>query len=94
LRDRGKVDELAQIKTISELASVAYVRQKEPRGLGQAILCAKPLVGDEPFGVFLGDDIIVSRVPCMRQLLDVFDHHAGRCSRSCACRMRRSAATG
>jgi UTP--glucose-1-phosphate uridylyltransferase len=48
LRDRGKVDELAQIKTISELASVAYVRQKEPRGLGQAILCAKPLVGDEP----------------------------------------------
>jgi UTP--glucose-1-phosphate uridylyltransferase len=66
LQDRGKVEELAQIKTISELASVCYVRQKEPLGLGHAILCAKPLVGDEPFGVFLGDDIIVSRVPCMR----------------------------
>jgi UTP--glucose-1-phosphate uridylyltransferase len=56
---------------------VSYVRQKEPLGLGHAILCARPLVGDEPFGVFLGDDIIVSRVPCMRQLLDVFDRHGG-----------------
>jgi UTP--glucose-1-phosphate uridylyltransferase len=56
---------------------VSYVRQKEPRGLGHAILCAKPLVGDEPFGVFLGDDIIVSRLPCMRQLLDVFEQHGG-----------------
>src|SRR3989442_2009134 len=77
LQDRGKTDELAQIKTISELASVSYVRQKEPLGLGHAILCARPLVGDEPFGVFLGDDIIVSRVPCMRQLLDVFERHGG-----------------
>jgi UTP--glucose-1-phosphate uridylyltransferase len=72
LNDRGKVDELAQVKTISELASVSYVRQKEPLGLGHAILCARPLVGDEPFGVFLGDDIIAAAVPCMRQLLDVF----------------------
>ena len=77
LQDRGKLEELAQIKTISELASVSYVRQKEPLGLGHAILCARPLVGDEPFGVFLGDDIIVSRVPCMRQLLDVFERHGG-----------------
>ncbi len=77
LQDRGKVEELAQIKTISEMASVSYVRQKEPLGLGHAILCARPLVGDEPFGVFLGDDIIVSRVPCMRQLLDVFERHQG-----------------
>src|SRR5215813_2230894 len=77
LRHRGKTEELAQIKTISELASVSYVRQKEPLGLGHAILCARPLVGDEPFGVFLGDDIIVSRTPCMRQLLDVFERHGG-----------------
>jgi UTP--glucose-1-phosphate uridylyltransferase len=76
LNDRGKMEELAQIKTISELASVCYVRQKEPLGLGHAILCARPLVGDEPFAVFLGDDIIGgTSVPCMRQLLDVFDHH-------------------
>jgi UTP--glucose-1-phosphate uridylyltransferase len=77
LQDRGKLDELAQIKTISEMASVSYVRQKEPLGLGHAILCARPLVGDEPFGVFLGDDIIVSRVPCMLQLLDVFQRQDG-----------------
>jgi UTP--glucose-1-phosphate uridylyltransferase len=78
LNDRGKVDELAQIKTISELASLCYVRQKEPLGLGHAILCARPLVGDEPFAVFLGDDIIGgTTTPCMRQLLDIFDEHAG-----------------
>jgi UTP--glucose-1-phosphate uridylyltransferase len=76
LNDRGKADELAQIKTISELASVSYVRQREPLGLGHAILCARPLVGDEPFAVFLGDDIIgATPRPCMRQLLDVSDRH-------------------
>jgi len=77
LQHRGKMEELAQMRTISEMASVSYVRQKEPLGLGHAILCAKPLVGDEPFGVCLGDDIIVSRVPCMRQLLDAFEAHRG-----------------
>ena len=78
LNDRGKVDELAQIKTISEMASVCYVRQKEPLGLGHAILCARSLVGEEPFAVFLGDDIIGSApVPCMRQLLDVFERYDG-----------------
>ena len=77
LQDRGKVEELAQIKTISELASVWYVRQKEPLGLGHAILCARSLVGEEPFGVFLGDDVIVSETPCMRQLLDAFERHQG-----------------
>ena len=77
LQDRGKTEELAQIKTISELATVSYVRQKEPLGLGHAILCARTLVGGEPFGVFLGDDIIVSRTPCMRQLLDVHARYQG-----------------
>ena len=77
LQDRGKTEELAQIKTISELATVSYVRQKEPLGLGHAILCARTLVGDEPFGVFLGDDIIVSHTPCMRQLLDVYARYQG-----------------
>jgi UTP--glucose-1-phosphate uridylyltransferase len=78
LAGRGKTEELAQIKTISELASVCYVRQKEPLGLGHAILCARSLVGDEPFGVFLGDDIIGSATtPCMRQLLDVFEKYEG-----------------
>jgi UTP--glucose-1-phosphate uridylyltransferase len=78
LNDRGKVEELGQIKTISELASVGYVRQKEPLGLGHAILCARALVGQEPFAVFLGDDIIGNApVPCMRQLLDVFEATGG-----------------
>src|SRR5258705_5270744 len=78
LNDRGKTEELAQIKTISEMASVSYVRQKEPLGLGHAILCARPLVGDEPFAVFLGDDIIgAAPSPCMRQLLDVAERYQG-----------------
>jgi UTP--glucose-1-phosphate uridylyltransferase len=71
LQERGKWDELAQIKTISDLASVCYIRQKEPLGLGHAILCARPLVGEEPFAVFLGDDIIVGDPPCIAQLLEV-----------------------
>ena len=77
LQDRGKLEELAEIKTISELASVSYVRQREPLGLGHAILCARSLVGEEPFGVFLGDDLIVASVPCMRQLLGVFERYGG-----------------
>jgi UTP--glucose-1-phosphate uridylyltransferase len=77
LQDRGKLEELAEIKTISELASVSYVRQREPLGLGHAILCARPLVGEEPFGVFLGDDLIVASNPCMRQLLGVFERYGG-----------------
>jgi UTP--glucose-1-phosphate uridylyltransferase len=78
LNDRGKSEELAQIKTITELASVSYVRQKEPRGLGHAILCARPLVGEEPFAVFLGDDVVACETtPCMRQLLDVFERYGG-----------------
>ncbi len=77
LADRGKMEELAQIKTISELASVSYVRQNEPRGLGHAILCAQPLVGQEPFAVFLGDDVVAAQIPCMRQLLDAFERYGG-----------------
>ena len=72
LNDRGKVDELAQIKTISELASVSYVRQKEPLGLGHAVLVARQAVGDEPVVVLLGDDLYDcgKRPPATRQLLD------------------------
>jgi UTP--glucose-1-phosphate uridylyltransferase len=77
LQERGKLEELAQIKSISDLATVSYVRQKEPLGLGHAILCARPLVGEQPFGVLLGDDIIVAKVPCLRQLLDVYEAHGG-----------------
>ena len=59
------------------MISVSYVRQKETLGLGHAVLMAKDLVGDEPFAVMLGDDIIDATVPCMRQMVDVFDRHEG-----------------
>jgi len=78
LKERGKLEDLAQIQAIAKLAEVSYVRQQEPLGLGHAILVARALVGDEPFGVFLGDDIIGSAsVPCMRQLLDVYEKYQG-----------------
>jgi UTP--glucose-1-phosphate uridylyltransferase len=77
LQDRGKTEELAEIKAISELADISYVRQKEALGLGHAILCARSLVGEDPFGVFLGDDIVVAQVPCMRQLLRVYEARGG-----------------
>ena len=78
LRERGKLEDLGQIQAISKLAEFSYVRQQEPLGLGHAILVARALVGDEPFGVFLGDDIIGgAAVPCMRQLLDVYEKYDG-----------------
>ncbi|MFQ5827563.1 MAG: UTP--glucose-1-phosphate uridylyltransferase GalU [Candidatus Methylomirabilia bacterium] len=77
LQHRGKAKELAQIRTISDLASVSYVRQKEPLGLGHAILSARSLVGEEPFAVLLSDDIVVAETPCMRQLLDVYGQCQG-----------------
>jgi len=75
LQERGKWEELSQIKTISDLASLAYIRQKEPLGLGHAILCARSLVGEEPFAVFLGDDIIVADPPAISQLLAVHERY-------------------
>jgi UTP--glucose-1-phosphate uridylyltransferase len=71
LEARGKSDLLEQVRAISNI-TVSYVRQGETLGLGHAVLVAKDLVGDEPFAVLLGDDIIDSRVPCMKQMADVF----------------------
>jgi UTP--glucose-1-phosphate uridylyltransferase len=73
LIQRGKMDLVSEIREISSLVSVSYIRQKEPLGLGHAILVARSLVGDEPFAVFLGDDIIDSSVPCMGQMMRVFE---------------------
>lgn len=72
LEEKGKKGLLKQVRDISGMVDFAYVRQREALGLGHAILCARNLVGEEPFAVFLGDDIIDSRVPAMRQLLDVY----------------------
>jgi UTP--glucose-1-phosphate uridylyltransferase len=75
LEARGKTELLEEVRAISSLIHVSYVRQKETLGLGHAVLMAKELVGDEPFAVMLGDDIIDSQVPCMKQMIEVFERH-------------------
>jgi UTP--glucose-1-phosphate uridylyltransferase len=72
LEARGKREQLAEIRKISNMINFAYVRQGEPLGLGHAVLVARELVGDEPFAVILGDDVIDAEPPAMRQLIDVF----------------------
>ena len=73
LEDRGKTDLLAVVRQISDMIHIAYVRQKEAMGLGHAVLMARELVGDEPFAVILADDIIDARVPCLKQMIDVYN---------------------
>lgn len=75
LSKKNKQALLAEVQKISNLANIHYVRQKEPKGLGDAIYCAKSFVGDEPFAVLLGDDIIKSDTPCLKQLIEVFDRY-------------------
>ena len=72
LRESGKDKLLKEIRRISELANFCYVRQRHARGLGDAILCAQPLIGDEPFAVLLGDEVIDASVPAIRQLIDLY----------------------
>ena len=72
LEKSGKEDLLEMVRNISDLVNIHYIRQKEPRGLGDAIHCAKTFVGNEPFAVLLGDDIVDSEVPCLKQLIDCY----------------------
>ncbi len=72
LEARGKRELLSEVRKISNLINFAYVRQGEPLGLGHAVLVARELVGDEPFAVILGDDVIDAEPPAMKQLIDVF----------------------
>ncbi len=72
LEARGKTDLLAEIRKISNLINFSYVRQGEPLGLGHAVLVTKLLVGQEPFAVILGDDVIDAEPPALRQMIDVF----------------------
>ena len=73
LRESGNSEALAEVQRIASMADIFYIRQKEQLGLGHAILCAKKHIGNEPFAVMLGDDIVVSDRPCIGQLVDVFD---------------------
>ncbi|OEV12327.1 UTP--glucose-1-phosphate uridylyltransferase GalU [Streptomyces nanshensis] len=77
LRDKGDDKRLGQVEESSELATMHYVRQGDPRGLGHAILCAAPHVGDEPFVVLLGDDLIDPRDPLLTQMMQVREEHGG-----------------
>jgi UTP--glucose-1-phosphate uridylyltransferase len=73
LAEKGKDDLLAMVRDIADKVEVIAIRQKEPRGLGHAVLAARPAVGNEPFAVLLGDDIFDAEPPCTRQLIDVFE---------------------
>jgi len=75
LEQRGKAETLQAVRAISDMIDVAYVRQKEALGLGHAVLRAKDLVGPEPFGVVLSDDVIDAAEPCLRQLLRVYEYY-------------------
>lgn len=75
LEKSGKDELLEMVRNISDMVDIHYIRQKEPRGLGHAIHCAKTFVGDEPFAVMLGDDVVESEVPCLKQLMDCFQEY-------------------
>ncbi len=73
LTDRGQTEMVKMLRRIAEMTEVVSVRQKKPLGLGHAVLCARDLVGDEPFAVMLADDLIDNETPCIRQLLHIFE---------------------
>ena len=78
LEKRGKHNILKQMQLIPNMANICYIRQKEPLGLGHAILVAKDLIGNEPFAVLLGDDIIDAEVPCLKQMISIYNRY--KCS--------------
>lgn len=75
LEQKGKLDMLKIVQDISNMVDIYFIRQKEPKGLGHAIYCAKSFVGDEPFAVLLGDDIVDSDKPCLKQLIGAYNEY-------------------
>ena len=75
LEQKGKNEMLELVRSISNMVDIYFIRQKEPKGLGHAIYCAKSFVGDEPFAVLLGDDIVDNDVPCLKQLLNAYNEY-------------------
>jgi len=73
LMEKGKFDILEKVRYSTNLADIHYIRQKEPKGLGHAVWCARNFIGDEPFAVLLGDDIVQSDTPCLRQLINIYE---------------------
>lgn len=73
LSESGKMEQVKMIQDIADMANIYYIRQKEPKGLGHAVLCAKSFIGDEPFAVLLGDDVVVNDAkPALKQLIDAY----------------------
>lgn len=75
LFNKGKFDLLDEVQKSSKLVDIHYIRQKEPKGLGHAIWCARKFIGDEPFAVLLGDDIVQAETPCLKQLLEKYERY-------------------
>lgn len=75
LTEKKKWGLLNEVRKSSEMADIHYIRQKEPKGLGHAIWCARKFIGDEPFAVLLGDDIVEADVPCLKQMIDVYEEY-------------------
>lgn len=75
LKQKGKLNLLETVKSISDMANIHYIRQKEPKGLGDAIYCARSFIGNEPFAVLLGDDIVDAQIPCLKQMIDIYDKY-------------------
>jgi len=75
LKKSQREDLLRLVEDISNMVDIHYIRQKEPKGLGHAIYCAQSFIGNEPFAVLLGDDIVHSKVPCLKQLIDVYEEY-------------------
>ncbi|WP_066055758.1 UTP--glucose-1-phosphate uridylyltransferase GalU [Robertmurraya korlensis] len=75
LESKGKKELLAQVRHISEMVNIHFIRQKEPKGLGHAIYCAKSFIGNEPFAVLLGDDIVHSDKPCLKQMIETYEEY-------------------
>ncbi|MFW5437695.1 UTP--glucose-1-phosphate uridylyltransferase GalU [Paenibacillus apiarius] len=75
LLEKDKLALLEEVRKSSEMANIHYIRQREPRGLGHAIWCARKFIGNEPFAVLLGDDIVQADTPCLKQMLEVFEQY-------------------
>lgn len=75
LEQKGKQEMLEMVRDISNMVNIHYIRQKEPKGLGHAIHCAKSFIGNEPFAVLLGDDIVDCETPCLKQLISAYDEY-------------------
>ena len=75
LLEKGKFELLNEVQKSSKLVDIHYIRQKEPKGLGHAIWCARKFIGDEPFAVLLGDDIVKADTPCLKQMIDQYNRY-------------------